>query len=176
MHDYHVLIRIYSEGGITLESLFAGKTIHNVIDSYSDILIRIAFQNTKTLSEAEDIVQEVYVKLLKYHGEFKTEEHLKAWLIKVTYNRCKDFFRSSWFRKVIPIDEDMEFMAPEEQSVMEEIFQLERVDRTIIYLYYYEGYSIKEIASIIEKNENTISSKLQRARKKLKHIIQEGSK
>ncbi|SHJ92644.1 RNA polymerase sigma factor [Paramaledivibacter caminithermalis] len=157
-----------------MELLFAGKTIQNVVNSYSDILIRIAFQNTKSLTDAEDIVQEVYIKLFKYKGDFKTEEHLKAWLIKTTYHRCKDFFRSSWFRKVVPIHEDMEFFAPEEQKVMEEIFQLKLDDRTVIYLYYYEGYSIKEIAYMLGKNENTISSKLQRARKKLKHIIEEG--
>lgn len=176
MNDFHILIRINSEGGITLEPLFAGKTIQNVVNSYSDILIRIAFQNTKSLADAEDIVQEVYVKLFKRHGDFKTEEHLKAWLIKVTYHRCKDFFRSSWYRKVVPIHEEIDLLAPEEQTVMEEIFQLKSDERTIIYLYYYEGYSMKEIAYMLGKNENTISSKLQRARKKLKHIIQEGSK
>ncbi|UII55895.1 sigma-70 family RNA polymerase sigma factor [Cytobacillus spongiae] len=158
-----------------MNRLYCGRTIHHIVDCYSDILIRIALQNTKTLSDAEDIVQEVYIKLLKHQGDFKSEEHLKAWLIKTTYHRCNDFFRSSWFKKVVTINEYMEFLAPEEQIVMEEIFQLEGVDRTVIYLYYYEGYSIKEISSIIGKKENTISSRLQRARKKLKHILQEGS-
>lgn len=148
--------------------------MEDVVNKFSDILIRIAFQHTKSLSDSEDIVQDVYMKLIKSSYEFEGEDHLKAWLIKVTYHRCKDFFKLSWYKRVVPIDDNMDFLAKEEQEIMEEIFQLKKEDRIIIYLYYYEGYSIKDIAQILEKKENTISSKLQRARKKLKVLIEEG--
>lgn len=157
-----------------MNSTFAGKTLHDIVDTYSDTLIRIAYQNTKNMSDAEDIVQEVYIKLMKCHKSFKSMEHLKAWLIRVTINRCKDHFKSAWFRKTTELKEDAVLIHQESEPVMEEIFMLERMDRNIVYLYYYEGYTIKEIAQILKMKENTVSSKLQRARKKLKIILQEG--
>ena len=160
--------------GITLNKKFAGITFHEVVENYSDTLIRVAFQNTKTISDAEDIVQEVYMKLIKHHQRFQSMEHLKAWLIRVTINKCKDHFKSAWFRKTTALTEKMTFFAKEENELMDELFELEPEDRNIIYLYYYEGYSIKEISSIVNKNQNTISSRLQRARTKLKLLLEEG--
>lgn len=159
--------------GITLSKLFAGNTLHDVVHGYSDMLLRIAFQNTKVLADAEDIVQEVYIKLINYEGTFTSEEHLKAWLIKVTINKCKDHFKSAWYRKAVPLTESMDILAPEEQKIMEEIFQLKKEDRNILYLYYYEGYTIREIADMLGKKQNTISTKLQRAKKKLRCIVEE---
>ena len=153
---------------------FAGKTIQDIVQCYSDMLLRIAFQNMRGLDTAEDIVQEVYIKLMKQTKPFTSDEHLKAWLIRVTVNLCKDYYRSSWFKRTVPLTAAMDFFAPEEQKVMEEIFSLKVEERNIIYLHYYEGYTIREIASILEKNENTISSKLQRSRKKLRSLLEEG--
>lgn len=159
-----------------MEKLYAGKTIEDVIQVYSDTLLRVAFHNLKSIADSEDIVQEVFIKLINSKKAYISDEHLKAWLIRVTINLTKDFFRSSWHRKVVPINEDMDFLAPEEKDVMEEIFQLKKDERNIIYLYYYEGYKIEEIAEIMRKSTNTISSKMQRARKKLKTIIIEWRK
>lgn len=162
---------------MTLNKLFAGnKTIQDIVNDYSDMLLRIAFQNIKSLSDSEDIVQESYIKLINSNIDFNNEEHLKAWLIRVTINKCKDHFKSSWFRKTVLISENMDFLAPEEKGIMNEIFSLDKKYRNVIYLYYYEGYSIKEIANILNKNANTISSLLQRARKNLKTIILEEGK
>lgn len=162
---------------MTLNKLFAGnKTIQDIVSDYSDMLIRIAFQNIKSLSDAEDIVQGTYIKLINSDSNFNNEEHLKAWLIRVTINQCKDHFKSSWFRKTMLITENMNFLAPEEKGIMDEIFSLNKNQRNVIYLYYYEGYSIKEIANMLDKNVNTISSLLHRARKKLKTIILEEGK
>lgn len=162
---------------MTLNKLFAGnKTIQDIVNDYSGMLLRIAFQNIKSLSDAEDIVQETYIKLINSNMDFNNEEHLKAWLIRVTINKCKDHFKSSWFIKTVLISESMDFLAPEEKGIMNAIFSLDRKYRNVIYLYYYEGYSIKEIATILNKNANTISSLLQRARKNLKTIILEEGK
>jgi len=168
------MIRIKGEGGFTLSSIYAGKHLEDVVRQYSDTLIRVAYQSTKTLADAEDIVQEVFIKLMKYKGDFKSQDHLKAWLIKVTYHRCKDLFRSSWFKRVHVTKDLPEIFAPEDQEVLEEIFLLDKLDRTLVYLYYYEGYKIHEIATMLGKKENTLSSRLQRARKKLKVLIEEG--
>ncbi|WP_445480794.1 RNA polymerase sigma factor [Lysinibacillus irui] len=155
---------------------FAGLCVQEIVQTYSDTLIRIAVQQTKSMSEAEDIVQEVYMTLMKQKKPFANEAHLKAWLIKVTFNKCKDFFKSSRVNKTVPITEDMSFIAKEEQIVLAEIFELHPKERAIVYLHYYEGYTTAEIANLLEINVNTVGSKLRRARMKLKTILEEGSK
>ncbi|BDH63746.1 hypothetical protein MTP04_38760 [Lysinibacillus sp. PLM2] len=155
---------------------FAGLRVHEIVQTYSDTLIRIAVQQTKNMSEAEDIVQEVYMTLMKQKKPFDNEEHLKAWLIKVTFNKCKDYFKSSRVRKTVSITEEMTFVAKEEQSVLPEIFELDQEDRVIVYLHYYEGYTTAEVANLLEMKVNTVGSKLRRVRMKLKTILEEGSK
>ncbi|MEA0562368.1 RNA polymerase sigma factor [Lysinibacillus irui] len=155
---------------------FAGLCVQEIVQTYSDTLIRIAVQQTKSMSEAEDIVQEVYMTLMKQKKPFANESHLKAWLIKVTFNKCKDYFKSSRVKKTVPITEDMSFIAKEEQIVLAEIFELHPKERAIVYLHYYEGYTTAEIANLLEINVNTVGSKLRRARMKLKTILEEGSK
>jgi len=153
----------------------AGLHVHEIVQTYSDTLIRIAVQQTKNMSEAEDIVQEVYMTLMRQKKPFDNEEHLKAWLIKVTFNKCKDYFKSSRVKRMVPITEEMTFIAKEEQAVLPEIMGLEPQDRTIVYLHYYEGYKTAEIANLLEINVNTVGSKLRRIRMKLKNILEEGS-
>ncbi len=155
---------------------FAGLRVHEIVQTFSDTLIRIAVQQTKNMSEAEDIVQEVYMTLMKQKKPFDNEAHLKAWLIKVTFNKCKDYFKSSRVRKTVSITDEMTFIAKEEQSVLPEIFELVQEDRVIVYLHYYEGYTTAEIANLLEMKVNTVGSKLRRVRMKLKTILEEGSK
>ncbi len=162
------------KGDEVLSKKFASKTIHDIVTKYSSTLLRIAFQNTKSLSDAEDIVQNVFIKLINHRSSFVSEEHLKAWLIRVTINQSKDLLKSAWYRTTTELNDQMDLFTSEDKEVLRELFLLKKFDRNIIYLYYYEGYKIKEIASILNKNENTISSSLQRARKKLKKIITEG--
>lgn len=154
---------------------FAGLCVQEIVQTYSDTLIRIAVHQTKNMSEAEDIVQEVYMTLMKQRKPFDHEDHLKAWLIKVTFNKCKDYFKSARVKKTVPITEEMSFIAKEEQMVLTEIFELNPKERVIVYLHYYEGYTTAEIANLLGMNVNTIGSKLRRARMKLKIILEEGS-
>ncbi|KEK09080.1 hypothetical protein EP18_24335 [Lysinibacillus sphaericus] len=154
---------------------FAGLCVQEIVQTYSDTLIRIAVHQTKNMSEAEDIVQEVYMTLMKQRKLFDHEDHLKAWLIKVTFNKCKDYFKSARMKKTVPITEEMSFIAKEEQMVLTEIFELNPKERVIVYLHYYEGYTTAEIANLLGMNVNTIGSKLRRARMKLKIILEEGS-
>ncbi|CAG9622751.1 RNA polymerase sigma factor [Sutcliffiella rhizosphaerae] len=154
---------------------FAGLRVHEIVQTYSDTLIRVAVQQTKNMSEAEDIVQDVYMTLMRQKKPFDNESHLKAWLIKVTFNKCKDYFKSSRVKKTIPITEEMTFIAKEEQMVLPEIFELEPQERAIVYLYYYEGYTTAEIGDLLEMKVNTVGSKLRRVRLKLRTILEEGS-
>lgn len=147
--------------------------IQYVVEKYSDMLLRIAYQNLKNQRDAEDVVQNVFIKLIKQPA-FQDEGHIKAWLIRVTINQCKDLNKTFWFRKVEPLKEQWVPFTNEEEGVLRELFKLPKDYRNVIYLYYFEGYKISEIAGILNKKENTISSQLTRAKKRLKNILLEG--
>ena len=135
---------------------------NEIVENYSDMIFRIAYQYLLNKYDAEDIVQEVFVKLLTKRVIFKDEEHIKSWLIRVTINQCLDYKKSLTKKSTVPI-ENMEI--PFDQLLKED-------ERNVLYLYYYEGYKIKEIAKILKQKQNTINSKLTRARKKLKEIME----
>lgn len=148
-----------------------------VVEEFSDMLFRIAYQNVFNIPDAEDIVQDVYVKLLKRkHITFKDKEHVKAWLIRVTVNQCIDYKRGLQRIREMPLEEANESdfgFTGEENTIFEQLSELPKMDRNILYLYYYEGYHIKEIARLLKKRQNTINSRLTRARNKLKSILLE---
>ena len=150
------------------------KMIEDVFDRYADMLLRIAFQNTKNQADAEDIVQDVFLRLQKQRS-FKDDTHIKAWLIRVTINLCKNFAKSAWIRKTAPlIGESWEPLSPEQSEVFDRLWSLPQKYRNVIYLYYYEGYTVPEIAVMTGINVNTVSSRFSRGKKKLKDILIEG--
>lgn len=142
-----------------------------IIKKYADMIYRIAIHNLKSKADAEDIFQEVCITLITKNPP-EEEPHLKHWLIRTTINKCRSLQRSVWHKKRESIDDYLHLEAPEKQAVMEEIWSLPANYRNIIYLYYYEGYTIKEISEILKKSPNTISSRLQRGRKRLKSILE----
>jgi len=147
-----------------------------LIDKYSSMIYRIAYQYMKNKADAEDVIQDVFLKVIEKQPSFESEEHCKAWLIRTTANRCKDKLRSLWWRKTSSLDElnhcSSEFIPDE----LEELLLLPPKYRIVIHLYYYERYTLKEIAQILKINQNTVSTRLQRARQKLKLLIEEGEK
>ena len=148
------------------------KQYNKIVENYSDMIFRIAHQYLYNKYDAEDIVQEVFVKLLSRKVIFKDEEHVKSWLIRVTINQSLDYKKSLVKRSTVPI-ENMEIpFEHKEEGILEELQLLKEDERNILYLYYYEGYKIKEIAKILKQKQNTINSKLTRARKKLKEIME----
>lgn len=149
---------------------FLDTTLRN----YSKLIFRMAYQNLCNYHDAEDILQEVGLYLMKGNPPTNDETHLKRWIIKVTVNKCRDMKKAGWRTKNAPIDDYTNLQAPETQRVMEEVWKLPDNSRNIIYLYYYENYTISEIAEVLEKNPNTIGSQLRRARKKLKDFLIKG--
>ena len=137
------------------------------IEKYSDMMLRVAFQIVKNQHDAQDVCQEVFVKLLKSKKEFETDEYEKAWLIRVTMNTAKDYVKSFWYRNRAELSEEIAVYDNEHLYVVEEIMRLPVKYRTPIYLYYYEGYSVREIAKILQRSENTVLTWLSRGRKKL---------
>lgn len=175
MHEKVFLIRYIFEGGVIMVNISSvdNDFIQYVVEKYSDMILRIAYQNLKNKSDSEDVTQDTFIKLIK-QSEFMDEAHMKAWLIKVTINKCKDLNKTAWYRKTESLTEIEIPFTEDEAGILEEVFKLSSDYRNVIYLYYYEGYNISEIASILGKKENTISSRLTRARKKLKNILVEG--
>lgn len=147
------------------------KDINYIVNTYSDMLFRLAYQYTRNSSESEDIVQDVFMTMLK-KMPFKTEEYLKAWLIRVAINKSKNYLKSMR-KKVLALDENIKVPTYTHEDGLEEINLLPEFDRNVIYLYYYEGYSIKEIAKITGKSANSINIRLCRAREKLKNLLEE---
>lgn len=149
------------------------KNINYVVNTYGDMLYRLAYQYTRNSSESEDIAQDVFVAMLK-KMPFKSEEHLKAWLIRVAINKSKNYLKSAR-KKVLSLDENIDVAGPllKEDDGLEELNLLPEFDRSVIYLYYYEGYSVREIAKMTGKSANSINIRLSRSREKLKTLLEE---
>jgi RNA polymerase sigma-70 factor (ECF subfamily) len=145
------------------------------VEAYSDMMYRVAYQSLLSVPDAEDVVQEAFLKLIHHTDKkFKDDEHLKAWLLRVTLNMCNDLHRKRKRHPETELDECVnEAVEPVRVNLSDELLMLETDERTVLYMYYYEGYTLKEIAEILEKKQNTISSKLSRARKKLGEILKE---
>lgn len=161
-----------------MEGNSAGKEnrsemIEKVIRTHADMIYRIAYQNTGNYDDAEDILQEVSIALITKNAPLHDEEYLKRWLIRVTVNKCRDMHRHKKRIKTEPLEEHTDKAAETKSEIWEELFSLHEKYRIVLYLYYYENFTIKDIALTLKKSVNTVSSDLQRARKKLKIIITE---
>ena len=150
------------------------EALQRKINTYSDMLYRIAFLQLKNNQDAEDVVQETFYQFVKRKVEFETPEHEKAWLIRVTLNACKDFMKSFFRSRTVPLDEIEELTAdvPEDHSdVLEAVLSLPVKYKTVVYLYFYEQYSAVEISKLLEKNVNTVYTLLARAKTMLKERL-----
>lgn len=150
------------------------KQAEKVIKEYADMIYRIALNNLKNTADAEDIFQEVCLSLLTKNAPLFDDVHIKNWLIRVTINKCKNFSKSLWQSKTESLDLSRENPESNSNPIPELVYSLPKKYRNIVYLYYYEEYTVPEIAEILGENKNTVNSRLQRARKKLKEILEEG--
>ncbi len=142
---------------------------------FAPAIYRLAYARTGSRADAEDVMQEVFLRLVKHRPVFDSEAHARAWLLKVASNCATDLFRLPWRKREEPLEEDVS--APEEPgagSVTEAVLSLPARYRIPIHLYYYEGYSVAEIADITGKREGTIKSHLSRARALLRDKLKEG--
>lgn len=147
--------------------------INYIYDTYSDKILRISYTYLKSTSLSEDILQDVLIKLVRKNLKFDNIEKEKNWIIKVTINLCKDVLKSSYYKRNIELTDNIPYLETEEQMVLTEVLKLSPKYRSVIYLYYYEGYSIKEIASIMNKNVSTIGTWLSRGKNELKNQLGE---
>jgi RNA polymerase sigma factor (sigma-70 family) len=143
--------------------------VTRAIEKYSDMIYRICFMYLKSEADSQDISQEIFLKLLQRKEPFESDEHEKAWLIRVTINKCKDFHKSFFHKNVCSI-ENMEIPTQDktETGVLQQVLLLPQKYRDVIYLYYFEDYPVAEIAAILGEKENTVHTHLRRAKALLK--------
>lgn len=140
------------------------------VERYADRLYRLAFSYCRNRADAEDVVQDTFLKLLRHPRDFRDESHLRAWLIRVTANGCKDLLRAPWRRRCCSLEEAAEpaTLMPEESELLSAVLALPAKYRGVIHLYYYEDYSVREIAALLELSETAVQTRLLRARQRLK--------
>lgn len=166
------------------------EKLQKKIDSYSDMLFKIAYARMGNRADAEDVVQETFYQYFKSSKEFDDGEYEKAWLIRVTLNGCRKVWRSSFNRRrsdvadpeqILPMRQEAEECSPEEafldreraRTVLEAVWKLPITYRDVIHLFYYEELSVKEIAVILERKVSTVTSQLTRGRELLKKNLKE---
>ena len=146
------------------------------VQKYSDAVYRAAIHNSRCTADAEDVVQDVYEKLLHYNGTFESEEHLKAWLLRVAAHCAADVFRAPWRKRDLPLEAAAGASAPPPEepdgSVLAAVLALPEKYRLPVHLFYYEGYSIQETAAILGRRESTVRTQLTRARAMLRERLE----
>ena len=152
------------------------KQFVRIFHLYKNDIYRLAYSYTKNISDSDDITQSTFIKLYNHYEMLDNKDQdIKKWLIKVAINECKTFLLSSWKKKIIAFTEKEENISSTtlpNNDILEAILQLPKKYRTIIFLYYYEEYKIKEIAEILNLSVTNIQI-LSRAREKLKEILKE---
>ncbi len=150
------------------------ETFEHWARTYGDTLFRVAFHALASHPDAEDVVQTVLLKLYQEPRDFESEEHVKRWLLRVTVNEARRLLRSPWHRRRVPLEDwDAPAPAPAESDVLDQVMALPGKYRVSIYLYYYEGLSVREVAQAMGAGESTVQTWLQRAREKLRLALSE---
>ena len=139
---------------------------------YRDDVYRLAVNYTRSLQEAEDICQNVFLKLLQQDKLMPGRE--KAWLMQVTANECRDLLRSGWWKRTVPLDEAFHISQNETDETLYLLRKLPPKYRVVLYLHYYEQYTTTEIAQLLKIPTGTVSTRLKRARDQLKSMLKEG--
>lgn len=153
--------------------MLTSQEVTRLVEEYSDCIYRVSFARVKNVAYAQDIVQEVFLKLITSKPVFENEEHCKAWLIRVAINTTISLLRSPWMRKITLEEKEIRGEMIEECSLYDKILRLSAKERIVIHLYYYEEYSIDDIANILEVKPTTVKTRLHRARKHLKIFLEE---
>lgn len=152
----------------------SGADFEQLLDQYGAMLFRIAYARTQSRSDAEDIVQETWVRYFRTAPELESEEHRKAWLLRVCLNCANSFLASAWRRHSAPLDETLPGDSSPESDrldVLAAVRALPDKYRTVVHLFYYEELSVREIAEIVGSREAAVKTQLHRARQMLKEKL-----
>ena len=181
------------EYGDSMGSTLFSVDVDQAVRKYADMVYRLAVANTRVNQDAEDVFQEVFVKLVRYKDRIEDEEHLKNWLIRVTINESRRIEGSSWKKNVsldTTDDEDTEWTPPDEDSdsspedvfleneraegILEKVRELPQKYREVIHLHYYEDMKLVDISHMLGINEATVKTRLRRAKDILSKSLKGG--
>ena len=157
-------------------SLCTDDSFEHIITKYSDMIYRLAIAQTRSKYDADDAFQEVFLRYIRKKPEFQSEEHRKAWFIRVTINCCKSILASPWKKRIVPLASFADTLIFETKEENELFYQLQKLPpeyRVAIHLFYYENMSIDEICNVLEKKTSAVKMQLSRARKRLKEILKD---
>ena len=152
------------------------QSVQELAASYQGSLFAAAFNVCKNAQDAEDVVQDTFVQYYTTKKEFESEQHIRAWLMRVAVNKAKNVNRTFWRRNKISIEDYMEtlvFETPAAETLFETVMQLPEKYRIVIHLYYYEEYAVREIAQILKLSESNVKIRLSRGRTMLKETLKE---
>lgn len=152
----------------------SASELEEVMGRYQTMVFRLAYSYTRSRSDAQDLCQEVFLRYFCSRPPFASEEHRRAWLLRVTVNRCKTHLTSWWVRRTVPLDDRIPMPEPEPLALDEALRQLAEKDRLVIHLFYYEECSTREIARMMRATEGAVRTRLTRARQRLGKILEGG--
>ena len=145
-----------------------------LVQTYADLILRLGYTYLKSTHDAEDVCQNVLIKLLQTDRAFESAEHERAWIVRATANACKDALRSGFRRHTVGLEAAPDAAVPDEpdSGVVDAVMALPAKYREAIYLHYYEGYSIREISELTGRSESAVSAHLSRGRGKLRTMLE----
>lgn len=150
------------------------RELEEAMGLYQTMVFRLAYSYTRSRSDAQDICQEVFLRYFCRRPPFTSEEHRRAWLLRVTVNRCKSHLSSWWVRRTVPLDDRIPMPEPEYQELDEVLRRLPEKDRLVIHLFYYEECTTREIARMMHCTEGAVRTRLTRARQRLGDLLKGG--
>ena len=146
-----------------------------LVEHYADLILRTGKTWLGDMDDAKDICQTVLIKLLENPREFPDPVQERAWVIRVAVNECKNWRKTAWFRRRVPLDESLRLAAedpePEDGSLLAQVQALPAMYREVIFLRYYEGYEVKEIAALLGRSPALVSTHLKRGKEKLRNML-----
>ncbi len=147
------------------------KELAEYVRLYRGTVFRLAYSYLKNREDAEDISQEAFLRLYKSKESFQADENVKAWLIRVTINLSRNLLKSGWRKRRTELEKEIPFSQKEENDLHDFISRLKPEYSVVIHLFYYEGYSIKEISEICRISSAAVRTRLTRARNQLKEML-----
>lgn len=157
-----------------MRSPLTRQEAERLVETYADLILRLSYTYLNHTQDAQDLCQTVFLKLLEKAPAFSSPDHEKAWIIRTTVNACKDLLKSHWRKTTVTLEAAARVPAPEpeEGTLLAAVALLPPKYRAVIYLYYYEGYSAKEIARLLGRTPAAVNSQLSRGRAQLKTLLE----
>lgn len=150
----------------------AADRAEQAVEQYGPMVYRLAYAHTHSRADADDVFQEVFLRYVKKHPVFAGAEHEKAWLIRVTLHRCRDWMTAGYRKHTQPLEEQAVWDAPEDSQLSGALERLPPAYRTVLHLFYYEDLPTVAIARLLHRNESTVRVQLSRARGLLRELLE----